>query len=114
MNCFIFKIYDDDKYTDNLSFDKSIDWNNYDEEFAQNDTAFVFLINERKFICALNIDEVRKRKKDCRVHKKWDIDEKQSDEIIEKHSDYINSLQRHSVFKLEDKNLVKCLLDTIN
>lgn len=117
MNYYIFKIRDEDKYTDNLSFDKSITWSNFRKGIQKNDIAFVYIINtdtsKRKFICALNIDEVRLQEEDCLVRKKWDVDKTKSDEIIEKHYEYINSLQGSETL-LQNQELINLLLATEN
>lgn len=120
MKYFIFKVYEEN-YNYKVNSSWPVLWKQHHSSLKTDDVIFVYITNKtnkekRKFICILKVNKVQKIEKNCMVYKKQGISKAQSDKVINANYDRINKLPSKTLLKsetkLEDKKLLKYLLDT--
>ncbi|WP_314977830.1 hypothetical protein [Campylobacter rectus] len=115
MAYFLFKTHNVDDYASNLDFDNSISWDQGHSELKAEDVVFIYLIDEKRFICAAIVDSAYSNNKDdngCYLTKLWDIKESDSDAILKRKSDFKSLRAESNKIKISDNNLIDVLLKT--
>lgn len=115
MAYFLFKTHNVDDYASNLDFDNSISWDQGHSELKSEDIVFIYLIDEKRFICATIVNSAFFNNKDdngCYLTKLWDIKESDSDAILKRKSDFKSLRAKSNKIKISDNNLIDVLLKT--